>query len=65
MIDVGVKFEFRDVYTGVTLGPIAVGTARKEKLQYAEAWVHGRKNGIWCNATHGTSTVRNTTARPQ
>ena len=32
---------FRDVNTGVTLDPIAVGTARKEELQFAEgldAW---------------------------
>ena len=29
--------EFRDVYTGVTLDPIAVGTARKEELLFAES----------------------------
>ena len=31
------KLEFCDVYTGVTLDPIAVGAARQEELRFAES----------------------------
>ena len=60
------KPEFRNVYKGVTLDPIAVGTARKEEPQFAEGMVAWEmKTTICCNATHGTNTVRNAMARPQ
>ena len=42
--DDGGKRGFCDVHTGVTLGPIAVGTARKESYSSPKVWVHGWSN---------------------
>ena len=53
------KLEFCDVFSGVPLDRIAVGPPRKGGTSVLLKAVHGT-----C-ATHGTSTVRNTMARPR